>query len=150
MCRASLLETVTESLRHPGYSTHRSTKIKGHSCEWLFVAICGPNHLVICLNTELEHVGHGIGLLGVDRPAPESLVVLIVFEGLRTHDCRQKDHQRKAHRNDFHLILLMFRVQGREYTIGTDDAVNVDCSAVQLMAIKTSCSPKVSSVSRFK
>ena len=41
------------------------------------------DHLVIRLDTELEHVGHGIWLLGIDCPTPERLVVLIVFEGLR-------------------------------------------------------------------
>jgi len=57
------------------------------------------NHLVIRLDTELEHVGHGIWLLGVDCPTSESLVVLIVLEGLRTHtgpEHGHNNHQREA------------------------------------------------------
>src|SRR4029434_5564691 len=41
------------------------------------------DHLVIRLDTELEHVRHGIRLLCVDRPTLERLVVLIILEGLR-------------------------------------------------------------------
>ena len=66
------------------------------------------DHLVIRLYAELEHIGDGIRLLGVDCPTPESLVVLIVLKGLRPrrrHERRRNDHQREANQTDFHFIL---------------------------------------------
>lgn len=113
-----LLDLLYGSLpRYPAMLVLRNAR------RWRYAA---RDHLVICLNTELEHVGQGIWLLGVDGPTPESLVVLIVFEGLRarhTHERRRNDHQREANRNDSHLILLMFRAGSRVYG-GTADAVN--------------------------
>ena len=114
-----LLDLLYGSLpRYPAILALRNAR------RWRYAA---RDHLVICLNTELEHVGHGIWLLSVDCPTPESLVVLIVIEGLRarrSHERKRNEHQREANRNDSHLILLMFECRVARVYGGTDDAVN--------------------------